>query len=138
MKRASNPAYRDTRDDGAALPSDMNRLLRPASVAIVGASSGNLVEWFDFYTYSFTSLYFAASFFPKGDATSQLLNTAGIFALGFFMRPLGSWLFGRLADRHQDLSRKPVRSHASLDNQAQRYFRSSQVRTASASISRRT
>lgn len=67
--------------------------------SIVGASSGNLVEWFDFYAYSFTSLYFAAAFFPKGDATSQLLNTAGIFALGFFMRPLGSWLFGRIADR---------------------------------------
>lgn len=67
--------------------------------SIVAASSGNLVEWFDFYTYSFTSLYFAAAFFPKGDATSQLLNTAGIFALGFFIRPLGSWLFGRLADR---------------------------------------
>ena len=27
--------------------------------AIVGASSGNLVEWFDFYVYSFCSLYFA-------------------------------------------------------------------------------
>jgi MFS transporter, MHS family, alpha-ketoglutarate permease len=67
--------------------------------SIVAASSGNLVEWFDFYAYSFTSLYFAAAFFPKGDSTSQLLNTAGIFALGFFMRPLGSWLFGRIADR---------------------------------------
>src|SRR4051812_13821009 len=67
--------------------------------SIVAASSGNLVEWFDFYVYSFTSLYFAAAFFPKGDATSQLLNTAGIFALGFFIRPLGSWFFGRLADR---------------------------------------
>ena len=67
--------------------------------SIIGASSGNLVEWFDFYAYSFTSLYFAAAFFPKGDSTSQLLNTAGIFALGFFMRPLGSWVFGRIADR---------------------------------------
>ena len=67
--------------------------------AIVCASSGNLVEWFDFYAYSFTALYFASAFFPKGDATSQLLNTAGIFAAGFFMRPLGSWLFGRIADR---------------------------------------
>ena len=67
--------------------------------AIVGASSGNLVEWFDFYAYSFTALYFASEFFPKGDTTSQLLNTAGIFALGFFMRPLGSWLFGRIADQ---------------------------------------
>ena len=32
--------------------------------AIVGASSGNLVEWYDFYTYAFTSIYFAAAFFP--------------------------------------------------------------------------
>jgi metabolite-proton symporter len=67
---------------------------------IVAASSGNLVEWYDFYTYAFTSIYFAAAFFPKGDATSQLLATAGIFAVGFFMRPLGGWLFGWLADRH--------------------------------------
>jgi len=69
-------------------------------LAIVGASSGNLVEWYDFYAYSFTALYFAGAFFPKGDPTSQLLNTAGIFAVGFFMRPLGGWLFGRIADRH--------------------------------------
>ena len=67
--------------------------------AIVGASSGNLVEWYDFYVYSFTALYFAAEFFPKGDQTSQLLNAAGVFGAGFLMRPVGSWLFGRLADR---------------------------------------
>ena len=67
--------------------------------AILGASSGNLVEWYDFYAYSFTSMYFGKAFFPSGDATSQLLKTAGIFAVGFFMRPLGSWFFGRLADR---------------------------------------
>jgi MHS family alpha-ketoglutarate permease-like MFS transporter len=83
-----------TLDNKSGTPSHANPIR-----SIVGASSGNLVEWFDFYAYSFTSLYFAAAFFPKGDATSQLLNTAGIFALGFFMRPLGSWLFGRLADR---------------------------------------
>src|SRR4051794_7176864 len=68
--------------------------------AIVAASSGNLVEWFDFYAYAFTSIYFAAAFFPSGDQTSQLLATAGIFAVGFFMRPLGGWLFGWIADAH--------------------------------------
>src|SRR5437764_3506402 len=68
--------------------------------AIVAASSGNLVEWYDFYTYAFTSIYFAGAFFPKGDRTSQLLATAGIFAVGFLMRPIGSWVFGRIADRH--------------------------------------
>ncbi|CAN7223666.1 MFS family transporter [Variovorax sp. LjRoot84] len=67
--------------------------------AIVGASSGNLVEWFDFYVYAFSSIYFAASFFPKSDPTAQLLNTAGVFAAGFLMRPIGGWLFGRIADR---------------------------------------
>ncbi|ALK95158.1 alpha-ketoglutarate permease [Massilia sp. WF1] len=68
--------------------------------AIVGASSGNLVEWFDFYIYSFCALYFSAAFFPKDNPTTQLLNTAGIFAAGFLMRPVGGWLFGRVADRY--------------------------------------
>lgn len=68
--------------------------------AIVGASSGNLVEWFDFYVYSFCSLYFAPLFFPAGNTTTQLLHSAGIFAAGFLMRPVGAWLFGRIADRH--------------------------------------
>ncbi|HEV7800679.1 MAG TPA: MFS family transporter [Burkholderiales bacterium] len=75
--------------------SDTARSIR----AIVAGSSGNLVEWFDFYVYSFTALYFASQFFPKGDQTTQLLNAAGIFAAGFLMRPIGSWLFGYLADK---------------------------------------
>lgn len=68
--------------------------------AIMAASSGNLVEWFDFYVYAFSALYFAPSFFPKSDPTAQLLNTAGVFAAGFLMRPIGGWLFGRVADKH--------------------------------------
>ena len=68
--------------------------------AIIAASSGNLVEWFDFYVYAFCAVYFAPSFFPKSDPTTQLLNTAGVFAAGFLMRPIGGWLFGRIADRN--------------------------------------
>lgn len=68
--------------------------------AIVGASSGNLVEWFDFYVYSFCSLYFAHIFFPSGNTTTQLLQTAGVFAAGFLMRPIGGWIFGYIADKH--------------------------------------
>ncbi len=67
--------------------------------AIITASSGNLVEWFDFYIYAFCAVYFAPAFFPKSDPTVQLLNTAGVFGAGFFMRPLGGWLFGRIADK---------------------------------------
>ena len=68
--------------------------------SIMAASSGNLVEWFDFYVYAFSALYFASSFFPKSDPTTQLLNTAGVFAAGFLMRPIGGWLFGRIADKY--------------------------------------
>src|SRR5260363_53883 len=56
--------------------------------AIVGASSGNLVEWFDFYIYAFCALYFAPAFLPEGDLTAQLMKTAGVFAAGFLARPL--------------------------------------------------
>lgn len=67
--------------------------------AIAGGSAGNLVEWYDWFAYSSTSLYFAAHFFPKGDATAQQLQTAAIFAAGFVMRPIGAWLMGVYADR---------------------------------------
>lgn len=66
--------------------------------AILGACSGNLVEWYDFFIYAYLAIYFASAFFPKGDQTSQLLATAGVFAVGFFMRPLGGWIFGWIAD----------------------------------------
>lgn len=68
--------------------------------AIFAASSGNLVEWFDFYVYAFCAVYFAHIFFPNVSPTIQLLNTAGVFAVGFLMRPIGGWIFGRIADRH--------------------------------------
>jgi MHS family alpha-ketoglutarate permease-like MFS transporter len=68
--------------------------------SVIGGSLGNLVEWYDWYIYSAFSLYFAKSFFPKGDPTAQLLSTSIVFAIGFLMRPLGGWLLGMLADRY--------------------------------------
>ena len=68
--------------------------------SIFSGTVGNLVEWYDWYVYAAFSLYFAKVFFPQGSQTSQLLNTAAIFAVGFLMRPLGGWLLGRYADRH--------------------------------------
>lgn len=68
--------------------------------AILAASAGNLVEWFDFYAYAFTALYFSGQFFPRSEPLVQVMATSGIFAAGFFMRPVGGWFFGRYADRH--------------------------------------
>lgn len=67
--------------------------------AIIGGSVGNLVEWYDWYAYAAFAIYFSASFFPNGNQNAQLLNTAGIFAVGFLMRPIGGWLFGTIADK---------------------------------------
>ena len=68
--------------------------------AIIGGSTGNLVEWYDWYAYAAFTLYFAPHFFPSQDRTAQLLSAAGIFAVGFLMRPIGAWLMGVYADRH--------------------------------------
>ena len=68
--------------------------------AIFIGSIGNLVEWYDFYTYAAFALYFAASFFPGQNAVVQQLNAAVLFAIGFIVRPVGGWLFGHLADQY--------------------------------------
>ena len=66
---------------------------------ILGGSAGNLVEWYDWYVYSAFALYFAPVFFPRADRTTQLLDAAAIFAVGFLMRPIGAWAMGIFADR---------------------------------------
>jgi MFS transporter, MHS family, dicarboxylic acid transporter PcaT len=80
------------------LPSASYNQNRSRIRGLIGACSGNLVEWYDFFAYAYTAIYFASAFFPSGNQTSQLLATAGVFAVGFFMRPLGGWLFGWIAD----------------------------------------
>ncbi|QKJ29467.1 MFS transporter [Mucilaginibacter mali] len=67
--------------------------------SIIAGSLGNLVEWYDWYAYSAFTLYFADAFFPSDNQVVQLLNTAGVFAIGFLMRPIGGWLMGTYADR---------------------------------------
>ncbi|WP_104749116.1 MFS transporter [Helicobacter cynogastricus] len=67
--------------------------------SIIAATSGNLVEWFDFYIYAFSATYFAHAFSESSNPIIQQIQAFGIFAAGFFMRPLGSWFFGALADK---------------------------------------
>ncbi|MGE7272371.1 MFS transporter [Brevibacillus panacihumi] len=73
---------------------------RRITANIFKGSVGNLIEWYDWYVYAAFAVYFSSEFFPAGDPTSQLLNTAAVFAVGFLMRPIGSLLLGRYADRH--------------------------------------
>ncbi|MER7501162.1 MFS transporter [Nonomuraea pusilla] len=68
---------------------------------LLAASVGNVVEWFDWYTYSFLTVYFADQIFPKSGGSSlvPVLSAFAVFAVGFFMRPLGGLLVGAFADR---------------------------------------
>ena len=84
------------RDVGQAVPEVEETTIRRA---IVGASIGNTVEWFDFATYSFLATTLAVVFFPSGNPTAALLSTFAVFAAAFFVRPLGGLVFGPLGDK---------------------------------------
>ncbi|MGW5647682.1 MFS transporter [Saccharopolyspora sp. NPDC003752] len=66
---------------------------------LVAANIGNALEWFDWNVYAIFAPFFAAQFFHADNTLSALLSTLAVFAVGFLMRPLGGYLFGRLADR---------------------------------------
>lgn len=76
------------------------RTEREIALNIFKGSLGNMIEWFDWYVYASFAIYFSASFFPAENKTAELLSTAAVFAVGFLMRPLGSLVMGRYADRH--------------------------------------
>ena len=64
----------------------------------IRGSSGNLVEWYDVYIYTVFASYFEGQFFDESEKNSTVYVYA-IFAVTFLMRPVGSWFFGRFADR---------------------------------------
>ena len=82
-------------------PPDVLPTGRPAR-QLLAASVGNAVEWYDWYAYTFLATYIAGAVFPKGADNSlvPLLSTFAVFAVGFFMRPVGGLLMGAIADRH--------------------------------------
>ncbi|MDQ3588813.1 MAG: MFS transporter, partial [Actinomycetota bacterium] len=57
--------------------------------ATIGASIGNMVEWFDFAIYGYLATTLAVVFFPSDNPTASLLATFAVFAAAFFVRPLG-------------------------------------------------
>ena len=68
--------------------------------AVIAASIGNALEWFDFVVYGFFAGTVAKLFFPTGDDTQSLLLALATFGVTFFMRPFGAVVLGSFADRH--------------------------------------
>src|SRR5512140_3921077 len=67
-------------------------------LVIVASSVGTVFEWYDFYLYATLAPFFAALFFPKGNATAALLSAFATYAAGFLVRPFGAIFFGRIGD----------------------------------------
>jgi MHS family alpha-ketoglutarate permease-like MFS transporter len=98
VQTLNSPTQADLAAAPATPPIEDTIELKRVKAIFIG-SIGNLVEWYDFYCFAAFSLYFSAAFFPAQDPTTQMMSTAGIFALGFFVRPIGGVLFGRMGDR---------------------------------------
>ena len=83
---------------GTTSPTRAPTSTRRAVLNTMRGSAGNLVEWYDVDVYTVFASYFEAQFFDKNDTNSTVYIYA-IFAVTFVMRPVGSWFFGRYADR---------------------------------------
>ncbi|TQC45873.1 MFS transporter [Rhodococcus sp. WS4] len=79
--------------------------LRASRKALIAGSLGNLAEWYEFAIYAYMAPVFAPLFFPSDNPTTAILSTFLVFALAFFLRPVGAVVFGRLTDR---VGRRPV------------------------------
>jgi MHS family proline/betaine transporter-like MFS transporter len=67
---------------------------------ITSTMIGNGLEWYDYALYGTFTALISKHFFPAGNEAAALIATFGIFAVGFFMRPLGAMFFGYIGDKY--------------------------------------
>lgn len=67
--------------------------------ALLAGSIGNVIEWYDFGVYAYFATVIAATFFPDGHSVAALLSSFAVFAVAYFFRPLGAFVFGHIGDR---------------------------------------
>ena len=65
----------------------------------VSSFLGNFIEWFDYASYSYFATTIALVFFPSGNHTVAMLQTFGVFALSFVLRPIGALFWGNFGDK---------------------------------------
>jgi MFS family permease len=73
--------------------------------SIVAAVAGNVLEFYDFTTYTFFATFIGAHFFPSQDPFISLMASLATFGVGFATRPIGGIFIGAYADR---AGRKPA------------------------------
>src|ERR1700743_1662865 len=83
---------------GQALPAFGSR-------AILGATVGNMLEFYDFITYSFFAVQIGHTFFPSHSEYASLMLSLATFGAGFVTRPIGGIVIGSYSDR---VGRRPA------------------------------
>lgn len=67
---------------------------------IISGVIGNILENYDYILYANFAVIISKLFFPQTDPYTSMLATFGIFAAGFFMRPIGAVIFGHIGDKY--------------------------------------
>lgn len=67
---------------------------------VIGAFLGTVVEYYDYGLFAFSASIIAAKFFVASDHTTALINVFGIYALGYFAKPLGALIFSKIGDKY--------------------------------------
>ena len=73
--------------------------------AAFAATIGNMLEFYDFITYSFFAIQIGHAFFPAQSAYGSLMLSLATFGAGFVTRPLGGIVLGIYSDR---VGRRPA------------------------------
>jgi MFS family permease len=73
--------------------------LTPMTTVIAASAIGTTFEWYDFFVFGTLAPVIAKNFFTALDPTAGLLAALGLFGAGFFFRPIGALIFGRVGDR---------------------------------------
>ncbi len=91
--RVGNGMYRMRSLDTKAKPAK-NSLHKIVAIASIGGG----LEMYDFVIYAFFAPIIGKLFFPSGNSFIQLLSAFTVFAIGYFIRPLGAFVFGHYGD----------------------------------------
>ena len=77
-----------------------SHLSRADARRTIGAAGlGTFIEWFEYASYAYLATTIAAVFFPQSEPTVALMQSFGVFALAFLMRPIGGLFWGHFGDR---------------------------------------
>ena len=78
---------------GAAAPRKLSM-----AMVVFASAAGTSFEWYDFFVFGALTPIIAKNFFSSLGSTAGLLAALALFGTGFFFRPIGALIFGRVGD----------------------------------------